>query len=341
MGVLVSTLIADTRRDSGLRSNRLFSDDQIASILTDAYADLRDKMIIRFAYWFRSTFDFTLGNGEGNNFLDLSLVPDLEMAQGVFLLDANGNPYPLDLMSSISEINQLNSTYMFGAGFGYNGFIGRKYFLDGDFLFVYPSANASGNYRLVYTPQPKILALSKTVNFNIATADVPEVPPPGLLAGTGAWLLANANLSNATDIPTSGFDLTLTFVTTNLGFSGIYHVVDVGLPPSFGSPTFSTSNLASAAGFSNPATGTGTYTYQPAGTIGTLPDSLTPWAKYLTLYASMVIRTSRRQAMGELDLQFKQIEKRIVAITKQRTEGVRQAPLTHTNYGIGRGNNGL
>ncbi len=338
MGISVASLIAQTRVDSGLRNNRLFSDDMIADKLTDAYADLRDKMIARFAYWFRGTYDFSLTNGEGNNFLDLTLVPDLEMIQGVFLLDSAGNPYPVDLMSSISEVNQLNSTFMFNVGFSFNGFLGRKYFPDGDFIFIYPSANASGNYRLIYTPQPKRLSLPKTVNFTIASGDIPEVPPPGGLPGTGAWLLANANLAGATDIPTAGFDLSLTFTTTNLSFSGAYHVVGLGLPSGgFGQPTFGVSNLASVAGFSSPPTGTGTYTYQPVGTVGTLPDSLTQWAKYLTLYASRVIRTSRRQRTGDIDLQFQQIEKRLISITKQRTEGVRQAPLTHTNYGVGGG----
>lgn len=336
MSVSVADLIAKTRLNSGLRNNQLFSDDQIATILSDAFADLRDKMIVRFAYWFRKTFDFTLAGGNGGNTLDLSQVPDLQMVQGLDLLDSNDNAFTIDMLESFAQRNQFNTIWPFGGGWGFNGFVGRRYWVDGDTLFVYPAANSAGNYRLVYTPQYTTLALSKTVNFTLDSADHPIVPPPGSLAGTGAWSLANANLANATDIPTSGFDLTLTFVTTNLGFSGTYHVVDVGLPPTFGAPTFSTSNLASSAGFTNPATGTGTYTYQPAGTIGALPQALFPWQKYLILYASIAIRTSRQQQiMPDMETQWKEINSRVVAATKQRSEGVRQAPITRSNYGAG------
>lgn len=337
MGVTLESMIERTRIDSGLRNNRLFSNAQIASLLTDAYADLRDKMIVRFAYWFRSTYQFTLAGGNGNNVLDLSLIPDLEMVQGLDLLDSSGNHYTVDLLSSFQERNQYLNTFASGVGGSYNGFIGRKYFLDGDSLFVIPAANAQGSYELIYTPQQQSLTLPITVNFDMDSGDVPAVPPTGGLDGTGSWAFLNA--SDSTDQSTSGFDLVLSFDSPNAVFSGIYPVVDLGLPPAFGRPTFGVSNLASSSGFTGPAAGSGAYTYQPIGTISELPNALTPWSKYLILCASIAIRTSRRQRLGDLVQQLERFEKRIVALTKQRSQGVTQAPLTRASYGYG-GQNG-
>lgn len=336
MGVSVASLIAATRVDSGLRNNRIFSNDQIAEKLTDAYADLRDKMIIRFAFWFKKTKNFSLTGGVGGNILTLSTnVPDLEMIQYLNSLDSSGNPSPVTMLSSVAERNQYAANFPFAAGNGFNGLTGRKYFPDGDDLEILPAANSVGNYELVYTPQPQRLALPIAVSFAISAGDIPEVPPPGLLSGTGAWLLANA-AADATVPPDGGFDLTLTFTAgppDNRPFSGTYHVVAVGIPPTYGQSTFGVSNLASTAGFSSPAAGTGTYTYQPVGTIGELPEALTPWAKYMQLHASIAIRTSLRQPVGALDKQLQVFEKRIVALTKQRSQGVMQAPITQTNYG--------
>lgn len=336
MGISVASLISATRVDSGLRSNRLFSDDQIAEKLTDAYADLRDLMIARFAFWFKKTFDFTLTGGNGGNILTLSEnVPDLEMIQYLNLIDSVGNPQPVTMLPSVAERNQYAASFPFLNGGGFNGFVGRRYFVDGDDLEILPAANSAGNYKLVYTPSNQRLALPITVNFALASSDIPEVPPPGLVTGTGAWLLANGGLTS--DVPTSGFDIELTFSSPNAGFSGAYHVVDTQLPPT--QSIFGVSNLASTSGFTSPPTGTGTYTYQPVGTIGELPDVMTPWRKYLQLHASIAIRTSRRQPIASLDLQFQREVKKIVAITKQRSQGVTQAPITNTNWG-GFGGNG-
>src|SRR5690348_7182536 len=112
MGVSVASLIAATRIDSGLRNNRFFSDDQIAEKLTDAYADLRDRMIIRFAFWFKKTFNFSLAGGVGGNILTLSEnVPDLEMIQYLNLLDTSGNPSPVTMLSSVAERNQYAANF--------------------------------------------------------------------------------------------------------------------------------------------------------------------------------------------------------------------------------------
>lgn len=154
-------------------------------------------------------------------------------------------------------------------------------------LIIEPKLSCAGTYRLYYIPLAQTLADLITVTFDIDAADTGSVPPAGGLAGTGSWQLANANDAGATDIPADGgFDLILTFGVgppDNSAFSGTYNVVAVGLPPSFGSPTFGVSNLASVAGFSNPAEGTGEYTYQPADTVNELDDNLEPYAEYIMI----------------------------------------------------------
>ncbi len=237
------------------------------------------------------------------------------------------------MLSSFAERNQFNASWPFTMGNAFNGFTGRRYWPDGDDLEILPVANSAGNYKLIYTPQQERLALPVTKTFDFGTSDIPEVPPPGLVGGTGAWLFANGGLT--ADVPTTGFDLTLTFDTPNEGFNGTYHVVDTQLPPVFS--IFGVSNLASTAGFTPPPTGTGTYTYQPVGTIGELPDVLTPWTKYIQLKAAIAIRSGRRQPIGPLDAQFQREEKKLIAITKQRGHGVMQAPITNTNWGGGYG----
>src|SRR6478609_1657170 len=265
MAVSVADLISSIRLTSGLRNNQLFSDSQIATIATDGYADLRDKLIVRFAAWFKDTYDFTLTSSEGGNVLDLSLIPDFQMAQGLDLLN-NGSPsFTVPMLDSFAERNQYNNLWPLGVGWSYNGFLGRRYWIDGDTLTVYPSQNAGGNYRLIYTPMLKPFALPVSRTFDIESGDLPQVPPPGSLDGTGAWLLTNANPDAATDIPLDGgFDLTLTLDSPNGGFSGTYNVVAFGdTPQGFGRPTFGCSNLGSTVGFTNPAGGSVTYDSQP------------------------------------------------------------------------------
>lgn len=317
MAVSVETLIADTRLESGLRNNRVFSDDQIAGFLTNGFWALRDLMIAKFAYWFRAEYNFSLAGGVTGNVLELSEVPDLEMIQGLFLVGSAGNLQRVDMLSSISEIGYLSSTYPFADNYSFNGYVGRKYFPDGDKLFVYPAANASGNYRLIYTPQAQRLALPATRTFDVNSAD--NDPPSGS-TDYGRWTFANGDFTSQ-DV---GGTLTPTFATPNEDFNLDYTIVSV-----VNSTTINVTPDPSLIGsFTGPAAGTVSVEYQPSGTIGSLPVVLTPWQRYLVLYASIIIRQSRRQPMGDIELQFQQIEKRITALTKQRSEGVRQAPIT-------------
>lgn len=319
MAIPVLDMIEDVRIESGLRNNRLFSNQKIVDRLNDAFAALRDLLIARFAYWFKAPdFDFTLAGGDGGNVLDLvANVPDLEMIQGLFLRVGN-NLQRVDLMSSVQEIGQLNSSFMtVGSDWSYSGFSGRKYFPDGDNLYIYPAANASGDYRLIYTPQQKTLALPALERtFAVSGGDQPGTVGPG---PSNAWLLGAAQFV-AEDV---GRTLIPAFATPNEAWNIPFLITEF-----FSSTAVAVTPNPNAIGvFDTPPSGTWSVYSLPDGSIGSLPQQLTQWKRYLILYASIVIRQSRRQPMGDLELQFQQIEARIKSIAKQRSEGVRQAPI--------------
>ncbi len=328
MGVSVETLIAATRIDSGLRNNRYFSDDQIAEKLTDAYADLRDLMIVRFAFWFKKEFSFTLAGGIGGNILTLSEnVPDLEQIQGLNLIDSQGNPQTVTMLSSFAERNQFNASWPFTMGNAFNGFAGRRYWPDGDDLEVLPVANSAGNYKLIYTPQQERLALPVLERtFAVNGGDQPGTAGPG---PSNAWLLGAANFVSA-DV---GRTLVPAFAAPNEAWNISYEVTEF-----LSSTAVAVAPDPNAIGvFDQPPSGTWSVYEQPAGTIGELPDALTPWTKYIQLKAAIAIRSGRRQPIGPLDAQFQREEKKLIAITKQRGHGVMQAPITNTNWGGGYG----
>src|SRR6188508_1244739 len=138
MAVAVSDMIAQVRLKSGLRGNRLWSDSEIATALTDGYKDLRDRMIVRFAHWFAARYPFTLVGGVGASTLDLSLVPRLEMIQGLDLL-VGGIRYTVNELGSFAERNAYNGSTLFGSiGPAFNGFAGRRYFPNGDEMELLP-----------------------------------------------------------------------------------------------------------------------------------------------------------------------------------------------------------
>src|SRR5689334_9167756 len=118
----IPSLVSQVRLESGLRSNQVLSDADIESFLAEAYADLRDRLIVRFAYWFRQEQQITLSSNSPGNIFDLSLIPDFQMAQGLDLLLSNGVFYTVPMLASYQERNAFNGTWPFlGQTWGYNG----------------------------------------------------------------------------------------------------------------------------------------------------------------------------------------------------------------------------
>lgn len=322
MSTSLASLVSETRLLSGLRSNQLYSDAEIATMLADCWKDLYDKFVQANQHYRIKTFTFTLVGGQGLNSVDLP--DDFQLGNGLELNPAQPRPYTVNYLSSWLNRNNL------GASVLGNSFLtpdGRSYCFNDNQLIVYPSDRSAGDYKLYYTPKADTLKAKQTISFTLGNSDIPEVPPPGGLTGNGAWLLPSA--STPDDLPDSGFDLVLTFNAPNTSFSGTYPVTDVGrVSGGFGQPTFACDNLTSTSGFTSPPTGTGTFTYQPLGTTDTLPGMADPWALYLKLCASIAIREARQQDVADLQRRYQEQAARVASALQNRQEEATQPPLT-------------
>jgi hypothetical protein len=324
MATTLASLVSEVRLLSGLRSNQLYTDADIATMLADQWKDLYDRFISANQHYRVKTFDFTLTGNVGGNSVDLP--DDFQLGNGLEMNPTFARPWSVGYLESWLNRNNLGASVLDNTGL-ISVPDGRRYCFNDSQLVVFPADRSAGDYRLYYTPMADTLKAQQTISFAIATGDTPQVPPPGSLAGAGAWLLANA--STPDDLPDSGFDLVLTFLAPNTSFSGTYPVVDVGrTTDGFGSPTFSADNLVSTAGFTNPASGTGTFTYQPVGTTDTLPNMADPWALYLKLGASIAIREARQQDVADLQRRFQEQSARVSNALQNRQEEATQPPLT-------------
>src|ERR1700690_2535046 len=192
MAIAVQSLINDIRILSGLRNNQLFSDPMIAELASDAYASLRDIMIVRFAHWFASYYAFTLNGGTGGNTLDLTLIPDLQMDQCLDQIQGSQN-FTVLALGSLAERNQYGNN--FGAGFG-----GLRYFTNGDTLEVLPASAAAGSYNLTYTPQYTVLAVPTYFTRKVTPIAISTLSGDAVVAATHEWTFANLVYNPATII---------------------------------------------------------------------------------------------------------------------------------------------
>lgn len=76
-----------------------------------------------------------------------------------------------------------------------------------------------------------------------------------------------------------------------------------------------------------------TLTYHLANQVTELPPALVPWALFLKLHASLAIRQSRQQDLGDFPGKLERQRARAVAAAKTRTEGVTQPPVTRRRWG--------
>ena len=309
MPVPVSTMIANTRVMSGLRSNQLFSDNQIAALLTDGWGDFRDKVVARLAYWFRKVVNFTLAGGVGANTLDLTTIPDLQQIQYVNRLNGNGQNESVIELPTVTERN---------AWFGSQNGVpcgGRRYFADGDVLEILPPQISGGNYEMAYTPQYQQLA-------------TPQPPPPAIPAvpATFSGVSAPSTLGFAgSNWQTSNVGDTVNVSgATNPVNNGSFQIVSVGGVNAI---------TVNSAALLSEAAGAIVVTWQPQGTTPTLPQSMAPWAIYAEVHASIAIRTSRKQGTGGLERKLAALAQRVVTMTKARAQGVQQAPIQRWRRG--------
>jgi hypothetical protein len=154
---LVANLAADVRRDSDLNSSQIYTDAQIAGIISDAGSSLRDCFTQANQHYDVSTFSFTLPGGVNGN--SVSLPADFQQGHSVDVNPGTSQPYTLRYLSNWLDRNKLNSA-LFPTG-GPGGGPREYYFLGSNpgQLVVMPAMGASGNFLLYYTPMWKPLAI--------------------------------------------------------------------------------------------------------------------------------------------------------------------------------------
>lgn len=307
MTVLAQTLSDDTRVISGLRNNPLFSDTQIVELLNDALGAARDTFVVALEHWFRATAPFTLaGNTSGSNTFDLTTIPDFQMDQGVNWNPQVGSPpIPVPRLGSFAERGSVG-------GVGWLSGQYREYFTNGDLLFIDPFQNSAGSYTLIYTPQGVPLALS---------VPIPPASPPTpatFLLISGGSPPCGVSFSGAAFTQANVGD-TLVLANSSHGNNGSFPIVSVS-PPGI-------AFVGTALNAESP--GTLTATLQPKGTRPDLPAVLTPLSLYLKVHASIAIQTSRHQPTTELQTKLAVETARVLSLAKHRTEGPKQAPITH------------
>jgi hypothetical protein len=301
------------------------TDAQIQTFLGEAYSDLRDRLIARFASWFRKEATFTLAGGNDYIF-DLSTLPDFQMAQGLDLVLGNNQFGTVPSLPSYAERNAFCGNWPLMTGtYGYQGGFGRRYWIDGDQLQVLPAQNANGTYRLVYTPIETMQAPVTTVVQLQPSDDFIN------LGGLGRVDLAGLSFDPSYLTGT----ITLAYAAPNDFVNGTY---GISATPT-GAAYVNLDRALPGGSWTGPSSGSVTLAYQPTGTVASLPDKLTPWSQYIVLYAAIAVRNSRNQPIEGLMARFGDIKQRVIDLTKQRTEGVRQAPITTNRYG-GWGRNG-
>lgn len=346
MSVLVSQLVADTRVLSGLRSNQLFTDAQIAALLSDASGELHDEMVASFQHYFVSKFDFTLtGAGPGNNLV--ALPADFEKDNSLERNPLLPNPEVITALGSWLERNQCAGVISGGGA--------RRYFVTGDFLEVFPLAMAAGDYRLYYTPQftPIVLPAPTALPATCATTG-----PMGFVASGGAGpghqlILPNPGgtftidgfipIANAVEALASKVLVLYEATASNNGYyrcaendAGGFSLVrmdayDQNTEIHTGDQFTVAQGLVNGGTQWSLASAVINIDVSPLVFVSVfqfLAGPLVPWALYLKTHASIAIRTSRGQATDQLEAKLAALVRRVARATKNRTEAPKQAPMT-------------
>lgn len=320
-------LVTQVRLESGLRNNNVITDDQIRTFVGEAYSDLRDRLIVRFASWFRKEVTFTLNGGPDSYIYDLTQLPDFQMVQGLDLLVSPGVYATVPMLASYSERNAFNGTWPFAGTYGYNGSLGRRYFVDGDQLQLLPAQNAAGTYRLVYTP-------IETMAAPLPLQTVAIQPSDAVFVHNGYYGFDAGNLT--VDSSMLGGSFTVDYDAPNDIFNGIYAIAT---DTEIGSHhVYTTTPFDITKSWTGPASGTFTIGTAAPGTVFVLPDKLVPWQMYLVLFAAIQVRNVREQDSSALAARYLEIKQRVIDLTKQRSEGVRQAPINVNRTGLFGGN---
>lgn len=321
MSTPLTDIVADIRLLSGLRSNQLYTDTDIASMASDCWLDLYDRFVTANQHYRVTSVDFTLAGGVGGNVF--ALPSAFQLGNGLEVDPDTQQPMSIPYLGSWLNRNYFGQS-VFDATFPFCKT--RRYVFNDSNLIIFPPQNASGNYRLWYTPQEKKLQ-AETVqsDVDIDAADVPFDYDDPDLGHVIAWNFANlvvpADLESGT--------LTVDLDAPNETWNGTYTVSGI---VSGGSSIITTAPWPGIS-YTNPAAGTVSFTYQPTGTMSSLPDYASPWQLYIKLQTSIAIREARQQDVSDLNNRFQQQSLRVDRALQNRQEEATQPPLTRGTGG--------
>lgn len=346
MTVTVQQIVDQVRILSDLKRNLYYSDTDISEFIDDAGKELADIFIDAQEHYFQSHVDFTLAGGQGAN--TLTLPDDFQKADILLRDPTTDQPSRVPkLGSELERTAALSSAYLYAGA-------GRRYFIADQTLELLPPSMASGNYRLLYTPQFASLAFPRTPTFTVPVAAIPgtvgagfSMIPSGAEPGTiwtattdNPWILNGVTMSTLTP------PYLLLTGRANPAENGVF------VKTSQGPGTATLARLTTVTGF--PGTvlpAKGQTILVTGGTVGAgyyiqtntpivldtdainivppfLPAALTPWQRYLKVYGALTVRRGRRQPAIDLQAELETLKKRAAKAAANRTEEPKQAPIT-------------
>jgi hypothetical protein len=312
---LATDLVAQVRTESDLVLSQVFTDTELAIVISDAGSELRDQFTQTNQKYDINTFDFPLVGGVGQNSIPLPL--DFQQGHSVDVNPTSTTPFTLRYLPNWLNRNSCNMPFqVFGNNFG-----PKAYTFLGSELIVLPAINANGVYRLYYTPTWTPLMIPQPVPPLVTgtPATFSGVSAPSTLGFSGAnWQTANVgdtvNVSGATHPPNNG-----SFLITAVGSTNAITVNSVAL-------------VSEAAGAI-------VVTVQPQGTRPDLPQNMNPWVQYIKTQACITVRNKRGQPVDSFEARLAAQQTRIQTILQERQEEPTQAPWLR-GRGEGWGNEG-
>lgn len=307
----VAGLVATIRTDSDLNRSQVYTDAQIAALISDAGSALQDIFTQANQHYNISTFSFTLVGGPGQNTVPLPV--DFQQGHSVDVNPGTAQPYTLRYLPNWLDRNRLNNAMPFAIGGPGGG--PREYYIlgaagAGGVLGVLPATGAAGNYMLYYTPMWTPLALPLGIppdNSGIAPVIASFAAASTINFTHAAWTAANIG------------DVITISGATNAANNGVFTIATV---PTANQITVTATTLV------NEGVTTATLVDQPVGTTGTLPTFMNPWVRYLKTQACITIRNKRGQDVQSFMTTLGIDQERIDAIVQNRQEEPTQPPLT-------------
>lgn len=357
MTVTVQQMVDEVRGISGLRRSTYYSDIEISEFIADGGSELADIFIDAHQAYFQTSFDFTLAGGLGHNSVAL---PDDFQKENLLLLDPTlDTPTRVPFLGSQFDRGSTSpGVFLWPGG-------GRRAYIADQTLEVLPPSMAAGNYRLLYTPQFASLAFPRTPDFTVGVATVPgstgagfSMTPSGSEPGTtwacvtdNPWILNGVTMSGLSppflllrDRPNPAQNGVFVKIAQGPGTATLQRYTSVPgkvapFYPTKGQTTLVTGGTLGAGYYVQTNTPAVLDTDAISIVQTPLPAVLTPWQRFLKVYASLAVRTGRGQPAVELAGELEMLKKRITKASANRTAEPRQAPITRSRlmYGLGPG----